>query len=85
MNPEQRIKTIQDQLQALSPTRLEIIDQSQFHVGHAGASGGAGHFKLVISSPQFTSLSPVACHRLIYRALGHLMDQEIHALSIEIA
>lgn len=85
MNSQQRLNTIQTQLQqALSPTRLEVFDESHHHLGHAGAASGAGHFKLIISSPLFANLNRIACHRLVYQALDNLIPQEIHALSIEI-
>jgi BolA family transcriptional regulator, general stress-responsive regulator len=85
MNTQERLNLIQTQLQqALSPTRLEIFDESHHHLGHPGAASGAGHFKLIVSSPLFTHLNRIACHRLIYQALDKLIPQEIHALSIEI-
>ncbi len=69
---------------AVSPTELNIIDESHLHAGHAGAKGGMGHFRLSISSDKFQGLRPLQQHRLIYDALGDLMKTDIHALSIHI-
>lgn len=69
--------------QALAPQRLEIIDESHMHVGHAGARDGRGHFRVQIESGRFTGLPRLARHRLVYRAIGDLMTTDIHALTIE--
>lgn len=69
-------------LQTLAPTTLEIIDESHLHAGHAGNTGG-GHFKVLIVSEQFAGLLPLKRHRLVFAAVGDLMQQQIHALSIE--
>jgi BolA family transcriptional regulator, general stress-responsive regulator len=71
----------------LAPTRLEVLDESAAHLGHAGQDGtGAGtHFRIRIASPLFEGQPKVACHRLVYDALRDYMDRErgIHALAIE--
>lgn len=73
--------------QRLSPTQLEVLDESAAHLGHAGQDGtGAGtHFRVRIASPLFAGRPKVACHRLVYDALRDYMDRErgIHALAIE--
>ena len=69
--------------QALEPTRLELIDDSHQHAGHAGARQG-GHFTVRIGAPGFAGKRPLECHRMIYAALGDLMQTDIHALSIEL-
>ena len=69
--------------QALAPDSLEVIDESHLHVGHPGARDGRGHFRVRIVSDQFVGLPRLARHRRIYRALGTLMQSDIHALSIE--
>lgn len=81
---EQRIIAIKKRLEALDPTFINIIDDSAKHAGHAGAQSGAGHFTLEIASAEFTGKTPVACHRMIYDAIGNLMGSEIHALSIKL-
>ena len=68
--------------EALAPTRLEIIDDSHKHAGHAGARGGQGHFSVDIVSAAFAGKLPLARHRLVYAALDELMQADIHALSI---
>jgi BolA family transcriptional regulator, general stress-responsive regulator len=74
---------IQEKLRALDPERLELMDESGQHVGHAGAAGGGGHYRLTIVSPRFSGVGRLARHRLVYAALGDLMKQHIHALAIE--
>lgn len=78
--------TTQDELtarlQTLAPSKLEIIDESHLHAGHAGNTGG-GHFKVLIVSDQFTGLLPLKRHRLVFAAVGDLMQKQIHALSID--
>jgi len=70
-------------LQSLSPTRLELEDESARHAGHAGAApGGNTHWRLRIESPAFAGKATVARHRMVYQALGDLMQQPIHALAI---
>jgi len=74
---------IRQRLGALSPMRLELLDESAKHIGHAGARpGGNTHWKLTIVSAAFAGKSTVARHRMIYAALGGLMHDPIHALSI---
>jgi BolA protein len=68
---------------ALSPTRVELIDDSEKHRGHGGYNPeGESHFTLVIESPAFAGKSRVERQRMIYAALGELMDARVHALSI---
>lgn len=78
-----RIERIQAALAVLEPTLLEVIDDSARHAGHAGAAGGLGHFNVVIAANAFVGLSPIARHRLVYQALGTLMETDIHALGIQ--
>jgi BolA protein len=74
---------IRRRLAALQPTRLELEDQSAQHAGHAGASpGGNTHWHLRIVSPAFAGKPTVARHRMVYQALGELMQHPIHALAI---
>ncbi len=69
-------------LQALEPESIVLEDESAQHKGHAGAASGGGHFRLTLVSPKFRNLSTLARHRLVYEAMGELMQREIHALSI---
>lgn len=71
---------------ALQPSELQVLDESQQHIGHAGANGlGYGtHFRVRIAAAAFTGKSRVACHRLVYDALRPLMSQGVHALAIEV-
>lgn len=70
-------------LGALAPTRLELVDESAKHAGHAGAKpGGNTHWRLTIVSAAFAGKATVARHRMVYEALGDLMHDPIHALAI---
>ncbi|ART48189.1 BolA family protein [Acidovorax carolinensis] len=70
----------------LSPTQVDVLDESAAHAGHAGANGtGFGtHFRVRIASPLFTGRSRVAQHRLVYDALQEFIDQGVHAIAIEV-
>jgi BolA protein len=68
---------------ALSPTRIELIDDSEQHRGHGGYNpAGESHFTLRIESPEFAGKNRVQRQRMIYGALGDLMRERVHALSI---
>ena len=70
--------------EALVPTRLELEDQSAHHIGHAGHDArGESHFALIIASAAFAGHSRVARQRLVYAALGDLMHDRVHALTIK--
>jgi BolA protein len=77
-----RLARIKQALATLQPSRLELVDESHKHAGHAGARDGRGHFALTVESAQFVGMAPLARHRLVYAALGDLMNTDIHALSI---
>jgi BolA family transcriptional regulator, general stress-responsive regulator len=81
---EQRVDAIRAALdRALSPSLLEIRDDSDRHAGHAGARDGRGHFHVQIVAAAFAGQSPLQRHRAVYAALGELMATDIHALSID--
>ena len=68
---------------ALSPTRIDLIDDSEQHRGHGGYNPeGESHFTLRIESAAFAGKNRVERQRMIYAALGRLMDARVHALSI---
>ncbi len=70
----------------LQPTRLEVLDESAAHAGHAGASasGQGSHMRVRVASPLFAGLTRVQRHRLVYDALQDFIDQGLHALAIEV-
>lgn len=68
---------------ALSPTRLEVINDSHHHAGHRGDDGtGESHWTVVVESPRFAGLNRVARQRLVNNALADLLSSRIHALAI---
>ncbi len=81
-----RVELIEKRLrEALDPIKLEIVDDSQSHAGHAGAlESGGGHFYATIVSGAFIGKSLVQRHQLVYAALGDLMQTAIHAFSMKV-
>ena len=79
-----RVALVTQRLEPLNPTYLDVIDESHLHSGHAGAKGGASHFRLIIDSEQFEGLSTLAKHRLINEQFRDLIPHPIHALAIEL-
>ncbi|MEE9396034.1 MAG: BolA family protein [Methylococcales bacterium] len=69
---------------ALSPDSIDIIDDSQAHAGHAGQKQhGGGHYNAIIVATAFEGKNHVQRHQLVYKALGEMMQTEIHALRIK--
>lgn len=72
-------------LAKLNPTRIEIIDESESHRGHAGfREGGESHFRIRLASPAFAGLGRVQRHRLVHQTLGDIVPR-IHALALELS
>ncbi|SDZ09442.1 BolA protein [Jannaschia faecimaris] len=69
----------------LSPSRLNVINESGKHAGHAGDDGsGESHWHVVIASAAFAGKSRIARHRMVHAALGDVMER-IHALSMDLS
>ena len=74
---------IRARLALLQPEHVELVDESEAHRGHAGyRDGGNTHWRLTIVAPAFAGKPTVARHRMVYQALGELMQHPIHALAI---
>ena len=72
--------------EALAPSWIELVDQSEQHRGHGGYNpAGESHFALEIESAAFAGQSRVERQRMVYAALGELMDARVHALTIRAA
>jgi BolA protein len=83
MSTDQRVERIRTLLEAaLSPSRLEVGDDSHLHAGHAGAASGGGHYSVRIVSERFEGQRLVMRHRLVYDAVQGMMHTDIHALAI---
>ena len=78
---------IRDRLTAaFAPQRLEVINDSHRHAGHAGDDGsGESHFTVRITAPQFGPMTRIARHRAVHGALGPDLVGRIHALALDIA
>lgn len=71
---------------AFRPSRLEVVDESERHRGHAGyQEGGESHFRVTISAPAFESMSRIERHRAVHDALGQNLVGRIHALALKIS
>ena len=69
---------------ALEPTRLDVVNESQLHAGHASSpDSGESHFRILVVSSRFSGESRIARHRLVNGALGALLRDRIHALAIK--
>lgn len=73
---------MRERLATLEPVEFDLVDESTLHAGHEGAKSGGGHYRLRIVSPRFSGKPIVERHRIVYGALGELMQREVHALSI---
>jgi len=82
MDRRERIETLLRA--AFAPVELAVLDESAKHRGHAGAAGGAGHFRVRMVSERFRGASRVARHRMVYDALASEIGPEIHALALEL-
>ena len=82
MSVEQRIR---DKLSAgFSPTRLEVINESHFHAGHASSPGtGESHFRVAIVAAAFAGKSRIERHRMVNAALADELAGGVHALAIK--
>jgi BolA family transcriptional regulator, general stress-responsive regulator len=70
-------------LEALGPTRLELVDDSENHRGHGGYNpAGESHFSLAIESPEFAGKSRIERQRMVHQALGEMVGNRVHALTI---
>jgi BolA protein len=68
---------------SLAPTRIELVDDSEQHRGHGGYNpAGESHFSLRIESPAFAGKSRVERQRMVYAAIGDLMHERVHAITI---
>lgn len=70
--------------EALSPTSVLLVDDSEKHRGHGGYNpAGESHFSLDIESPAFAAMNRLERQRAVHAALGALLDERVHALSIK--
>ncbi len=68
--------------QTFPEAAIEVEDESHLHVGHAGAGGGAGHYRVRVIDAGFSGLQRIARHRLVYAAVSDWMPERVHALNI---
>lgn len=76
-----RVAAIESRLrQRFAPLELSVRDDGALHIGHANE--GRGHFAVRLVSAEFAGLGRLERHRMVYAALGDLMQSEIHAINI---
>ena len=69
---------------AFAPQRLEVVNESHLHGGHAGDDGsGESHFRVLIRATEFARMGRVARHRAVHAALGEL-NMRVHAIALDI-
>ena len=71
---------IQQRLQPLAPQQLQVTDDSAHHIGHAEAKPGRYHITLHIRSAAFQNCNQLQIQRMLYHALGDLLEYKIHAI-----
>ena len=70
-------------LESLAPSQIELVDDSEAHRGHGGHNpAGESHFSLRIESAAFAGKSRLERQRMVHHALGDLLDERVHALTI---
>lgn len=83
MNTDRATAIEQSLTDAFSPQEILVKDQSHLHEGHAGSRDGKGHFEVRIVADAFAGQSRIQRHRMVFDAVGKLMDTDIHALRIK--
>ena len=78
-------RTIRDRLDAaFAPSRLDVVNESGLHAGHAGDDGsGESHWRVVMRADAMGPMSRVQRHRAVHAALGDVMDR-LHALALDL-
>jgi BolA protein len=74
--------------QAFDPAKLEIVDDSMRHHGHAGAAAdgeGETHFNVEIIAQAFAGKSRVERQRMVHAVLADELKERVHALSLKIS
>ena len=67
----------------LTPSRLEIVDESDRHAGHAGSRPeGETHFRVTVTARVFDGKSRVERQRMVYGLLADEMASRVHALAL---
>jgi BolA protein len=86
------LKRIESKLkEAFQPERLEVLNESHKHAGHAGGHGhapfegeGETHLRVRITSAAFAGKSRVERHRALNAVLKEELQDGVHALALEI-
>lgn len=80
---EQKIRKAIEE--TLSPTHLEVVNESHKHAGHAGDDGsGQTHFKLMVVSSDFSEYNRMQRQRMVNATVKNLFDQGLHAITMQL-
>jgi BolA protein len=70
--------------QSFQPERLEVVDDSARHAGHAHAHPeGESHFTVTIVASAFAGMSRLERQRRVHAALARELAGPVHALSVK--
>lgn len=68
---------------ALTPVRLDVVDESHLHAGHGGSRPeGETHFRLDVVALAFEGKSRVERHRIVNGVLDPAFKRGLHALAL---
>ena len=79
-------------VEAFSPERLEVVNESHLHAGHHHLEdghdavfdgSGETHFRVRIVAPAFAGMSRIQRHQAVNAALAGELKGGLHALAIE--
>ena len=71
-------------VQALQPTRLDVVNESHLHAGHRSSPGtGDSHYRVLVVSAAFAGKSRIDRHRMVNDALAAELKDKVHALAIK--
>lgn len=62
------------------PTHLEVVNES---FKHNVPKGSESHFKVIVVSDLFESVSLIQRHRMVNKSLSEELSTSVHALSIQ--
>ena len=68
----------------INPRNIILIDNSNLHKKHKSFDLNKFHFKIIIESRTLKKMNKIEAHKKIFSILKEEMENEIHALEVEI-
>lgn len=82
MSAEERMR--EKLMIGLSPSRLDIVNESELHAGHRSSPGtGESHFRILVVSDAFAGKTRIDRHRIVNELLADELAGRIHALALK--